>query len=766
MSKLRITNKLLFIGCFYIALSGCLDSESTEPEQQNVDLETPVERVLTISDDLEVGANQTVSLTASLTGTEDDVTVVWQQISGISRELTYMADGSVSFVTPNVAADIIKFEASAIDGFNQIVTNLAGELLVKTATINVTGDSFVLDVVDGVADFWEIADSSHKHFVPGANDDTHTADNQPGGNISFLVNDKIGFYDLYVRYLIPDEYGDKAARVTVNGKELTRYFSATGKWETAHFGVIRMLEGNNQIVIGGGHNYYRVDEISLEPATPPNQPLVVSNTLVNPDATIQSNVVMRFLTDNYGISTVSGQVDIPEIDGEEVTFTQSNMINLAGGGLYSAGIIGFDLLPYSSTYSVKQPSLSDVMLSHYKNGEVLLSALWTWNAPAGETNDLLGFKSNSTNFDLSAALADTSSADYQALMGDIDLIAIELNKFAEQDIPLLWQPLPQADSNVFWWGSAGAEAVKSLWQLMYERLVNYHQLNNLIWVFAFSEQVDLAFYPGNEVVDIVALEADDGNNQQALFTEQYQKLKDNFDGQKLLTLARTGTVPDVGYLHEQNTFWSYYLTQMTDDGVWGPGNLSSSDLDKGFNVDTLEGKDVPGYVNYIEPGVYLDFDGGGSFEQGVEDSYSISSTFDKKVDWISQLSKPAFWDSWSADGQYSLVSSVSPDFIDWSEYPSVVLEQETSTNLRNVNSLKLTVNAMGAGEGVTARIFVRHGLNMTWLDSGSVAIKEGGTELSISLTDVEFLHTWGVMFENFDTDSADIDFFIDSVVFQ
>lgn len=52
----------------------------------------------------------------------------------------------------------------------------------------------------------------------------------------------------------------------------------------------------------------------------------------------------------------------------------------------------------------------------------------------------------------------------------------------------------------FWWGAQGAEVYKQLWRFMYDRLVNYHKLNNLIWVWT-SQVGDDIWYPGDDVVD-------------------------------------------------------------------------------------------------------------------------------------------------------------------------------------------------------------------------------------------------------------------------
>lgn len=65
------------------------------------------------------------------------------------------------------------------------------------------------------------------------------------------------------------------------------------------------------------------------------------------------------------------------------------------------------------------------------------------------------------------------------MIEDIDVIASEL-KIIGSNVPVLWKPLHEATGGWFWWSAQGSQARKQLWDLMYNRLVNIHELNNLI----------------------------------------------------------------------------------------------------------------------------------------------------------------------------------------------------------------------------------------------------------------------------------------------
>ena len=70
-----------------------------------------------------------------------------------------------------------------------------------------------------------------------------------------------------------------------------------------------------------------------------------------------------------------------------------------------------------------------------------------------------------------------------AMIQDIDAVSEQLKKLADADVPVLWRPLMEAGGDWFWWGASGADAYRWLWELMYTRMTEYHQLNNLLWIW-------------------------------------------------------------------------------------------------------------------------------------------------------------------------------------------------------------------------------------------------------------------------------------------
>ena len=96
----------------------------------------------------------------------------------------------------------------------------------------------------------------------------------------------------------------------------------------------------------------------------------------------------------------------------------------------------------------------------------------------------------------------------------VDSISNYLKILKDRNIPVLWRPYHEMNGEWFWWGDRrGENGFKKLWRMLYERMVDYHHLDNLIWVWnANAPRVipnDTAmaydlYYPGHQYVDVLA----------------------------------------------------------------------------------------------------------------------------------------------------------------------------------------------------------------------------------------------------------------------
>lgn len=170
-------------------------------------------------------------------------------------------------------------------------------------------------------------------------------------------------------------------------------------------------------------------------------------------------------------------------------------------------VLGVDLIEYSPS-RVEHGSTSTAVedaIAHAEKGGIV-TVVWHWNAPTGlyDTTDepwWSGFYTAATDFDIAAALSDTTNANYTLIIRDIDAIAVQLKRLQDADVPILFRPLHEAEGGWFWWGAKGPEPCKALWKLVYDRWTNFHGLNNLVWVW---NSVAADWYPGDDVTDILS----------------------------------------------------------------------------------------------------------------------------------------------------------------------------------------------------------------------------------------------------------------------
>ncbi|MDT0687175.1 glycosyl hydrolase [Autumnicola psychrophila] len=170
--------------------------------------------------------------------------------------------------------------------------------------------------------------------------------------------------------------------------------------------------------------------------------------------------------------------------------------------------------------------------------------------------------------------AELSDADWEQLVttgtplnkrwqDQVDVVAESLKELQEENIPVLWRPYHEMNGVWFWWGNKkGEKGFKKLWKMLYDRMVNYHQLNNLIWVWNANGPRDIPkdeafpykdFYPGHEYVDILATDVYHFDYEQ----KDYQELLNLAEGRPI-ALGEVGELPKIDIL-EQQPKWSWFM---------------------------------------------------------------------------------------------------------------------------------------------------------------------------------------------------------------
>ncbi|MFR9721831.1 glycosyl hydrolase [Streptomyces sp. MS19] len=385
----------------------------------------------------------------------------------------------------------------------------------------------------------------------------------PDDQVTVTIPDSPGgLHDLTVVYRAP--YGQKNTALRLNDTgmgEIT--LPATDTFSTVSAGRVLLEEGDNTVTFQNSWGWYEIDAVTLAPV-PPRPPHQVTGEPVDPDATPEARALLRYLTDGYGDHILSGQQDMAGVRWIEENIGRT------------PAVAGLDMMDYSPSRVERGTTSQEVenALAWDERGGIT-TFVWHWNAPAGLIDEpgrewWRGFYTDATTFDLAAALADPDSAEYALLLRDIDAVAVQLGRLQDAGVPVLWRPLHEAEGGWFWWGAKGPGPAKELFRLLYDRLTNVHGLHNLIWVW---NSVDPAWYPGDDVVDIVSADSYPPAGDHGPVSATYEKLVELAGDRKIAALTEVGSLPDPDLLEAYEADWSWFVTWSGDfltDGVSNP----------------------------------------------------------------------------------------------------------------------------------------------------------------------------------------------------
>jgi len=219
-------------------------------------------------------------------------------------------------------------------------------------------------------------------------------------------------------------------------------------------------------------------------------------------------------------------------------------------------------LPFSPSNWIDYSNITEVYNWH-KNGGIV-GCMWHWNMPTNDGQDWTctpGTGNKETGFDV-RKIFEPESAEYKQMMNDIDKVASTLKKLKQRKIPVLWRPLHEAGGMWFWWG-LDAEACNELWRVMYDRFVNQHKLDNLIWVWTTAASWNKPYsdgykwYPGDEYVDIVSIDIYNNSSASNISTTCYKFLK-KYSPNKLIALTECGNLAPIGQQWKIGARWLFF----------------------------------------------------------------------------------------------------------------------------------------------------------------------------------------------------------------
>ncbi|HTF82787.1 MAG TPA: glycosyl hydrolase [Cytophagales bacterium] len=183
-------------------------------------------------------------------------------------------------------------------------------------------------------------------------------------------------------------------------------------------------------------------------------------------------------------------------------------------------------------------------------------AYFLWHSPTGGTAGTNTFYTESTTFDVTQAVI-SGTQQHTHIIRDIDAIAVQLKKLSNANVPVIWRPLHEAGGGWFWWGAKGPAAGKALYNIVYDRIVNYHGIHNLIWAWSSPEP---EWYPGNDKVDLIGYDSYPGANNYTVQKPVFDQLYKIVNGEKLIAMTENGPIPDIQLAFDMDAPWSYFMS--------------------------------------------------------------------------------------------------------------------------------------------------------------------------------------------------------------
>ncbi|AET61698.1 hypothetical protein HPL003_24910 [Paenibacillus terrae HPL-003] len=272
---------------------------------------------------------------------------------------------------------------------------------------------------------------------------------------------------------------------------------------------------------------------------------------VNPQASAKARQLLTYLSNMPEGTLISGQHDYLEAPDE-----QNNKLQQISGQY--AGLHGYEFGGLANqshaTLQEQRQRVVDSAIQWSQYGGIV--AITFHQALPGKPKTWKNVQTKLSQAEFNRYIT-PGTPQYRQLIADIDEVALSLKILRDADVPVLWRPYHEMNGNWFWWGNK--QNYVNLWNVMYDRFVNVHHLDNLLWVWspnapnAYSTPYNGTF-PGINRVDILA--ADIYNNDyKASYYTGLLKLAQG----KPIGIGESNILPSASVLKNQPA-WAYAMT--------------------------------------------------------------------------------------------------------------------------------------------------------------------------------------------------------------
>ncbi|MGQ9635193.1 MAG: glycosyl hydrolase [Bryobacteraceae bacterium] len=280
---------------------------------------------------------------------------------------------------------------------------------------------------------------------------------------------------------------------------------------------------------------------------------------VNPNATAEARALLKKLCSISGKVTLTGQHNYPgEVSqySDRVAATAGKYPAIWGSDMGFGGGTSRNSVEY-------RESMIQEAIRQYQAGSII-TLMWHAAPPIAEEPVPFSDADNAVQTTLTddewAALLRPGTEIHRRWLRQVDGVAAYLKKLQEARIPVLWRPYHEMNGTWFWWGfRPGPDGFVAVYRMMFDRFVNHHRLDNLLWVWnanaagGSSVMAYHRFYPGDQYVDILATDIYGGRFSQ----KQYDDLLELANG-RVIALGEVGEPPSPEVLEAQPR-WAWFM---------------------------------------------------------------------------------------------------------------------------------------------------------------------------------------------------------------
>lgn len=324
----------------------------------------------------------------------------------------------------------------------------------------------------------------------------------------------------------------------------------------------------------------------------------------NPNATPEARALLDVFYRISGKYTLTGQHNYPASKDYNTRFA-AKYIGMTP--VIWSSDFGFAKAGDKDSY-LSRPDIVKEAIRQYRKGSIITLC---WHAVPPTANEPVIFNSgrnSNTQSDslttVQGQLTDRQFKDiltpgtklYNHWAAQVDTIAHYLKELQDAHVPVIFRAYHEMNGDWFWWGGrVGRYSTLDLYRQIHDRFVKYHKLNNLLWVWSVDRPSTPIrkfsnFYPGNDYLDILALDVYGSDFKQAYYDSLMALSKG-----KPIVLGEVGNPPGPDVLKNQPD-WAYWV-------VWaGMTRLTSKEQYAEYvNDPRILFQEKPSYWEVINP---------------------------------------------------------------------------------------------------------------------------------------------------------------------